>query len=323
MSRRATKYVRKLKQTPDGNPLTRTAKLMLMVLADHHNEHANCAWPSMRMLAEEALCTTRRIEQLIPKLEASGIIKVERTLRADGSHETNRYFFVALKPLSELQKQGQNHSPSATQPTPHEGINQGGDPEILRARNFGIPPETGPEISSTPLIEQDLHEVEICSRQRESAHAHFPSHNSGINSGQDSQTHAGMEINTGTEFTLTEAQILALQAMNPYKPVAVSWSKFCFNCLSRNIRRTEKAWLDWFSREFELLEPVKAASRENRKPEATQKPTRCILCQETGGMREYLPGERQKPGWDVCDHPTEVTGNRPSSQTATATPATT
>jgi hypothetical protein len=116
------------------------------------------------------------------------------------------------------------------------------------------------------------------------------------------------------EFTLSPEQITGLQAMNPHKPVQKTWDKFVSTCINKGIRRTEKYWLRWFSEEFELLEPVKAASMENRKPEATVKPTRCPLCENTEGWQLLANGAKR------CEHSGAVAA--PAQSVATAAAAT-
>ena len=60
MSWQATAYISELTITPTGDKLTRSEKLLALLLANRHNPDYDIAWPSVTKLAAEALLSERR-----------------------------------------------------------------------------------------------------------------------------------------------------------------------------------------------------------------------------------------------------------------------
>ena len=96
MSSAAQKYVKHLKESPDGRSITRSEKLVLCLLADDHNEDKGCAWPSVESLAGRALMTRDNCRRVLRKLETLGLIESNPRLRENGGRSSSEYRFVEL-----------------------------------------------------------------------------------------------------------------------------------------------------------------------------------------------------------------------------------
>jgi hypothetical protein len=96
---------------PTGDTITRSEKLLLLVVADYHNAETGHAWPSMTRLAREALMSERHARTLTQSLEAKGFIRIERVKRPDGNNFTNRYWLPAL-PVEGLQGAALHRNPA-------------------------------------------------------------------------------------------------------------------------------------------------------------------------------------------------------------------
>jgi hypothetical protein len=96
MSLHAMAWAKTITHGPTGDAVTRSEKLLLLVLADYYNGEEGCAWPSMSRLAREALMTERHARTLTQSLEAKGLVRIERVRLADGHNATNRYHLPAL-----------------------------------------------------------------------------------------------------------------------------------------------------------------------------------------------------------------------------------
>jgi hypothetical protein len=93
MSWKATAYVKPLKTAPDGALFTRSEKLLLLILADYHNEEKGCAWPSAATLAKDTLMTTRHVRTLLGRVRQKGVLCVSKRLSGEGDFDTNVYHF--------------------------------------------------------------------------------------------------------------------------------------------------------------------------------------------------------------------------------------
>jgi Helix-turn-helix domain len=96
MSWQASAYVSKLTTTPTGDKLTRSEKLLALLLADRHNPDYDIAWPSVTKLATEALLSERRTRDLLHSLERKGVISIERRWVGPQQCATNLYRFPGL-----------------------------------------------------------------------------------------------------------------------------------------------------------------------------------------------------------------------------------
>lgn len=96
MSWKATAYVKSLKIAPDGSPLTRSEKLLMLILADYHNDELRGAWPSGQTLAKDALLSLRHVRTLLSNLKGKGILCTSKRMSAEGDFDTTLYHFHAL-----------------------------------------------------------------------------------------------------------------------------------------------------------------------------------------------------------------------------------
>jgi hypothetical protein len=94
VSWKATVYVSELLKCPDGTPLTRDGKLLLFLLADHHNVSDEESRPSVITLAQEALMSERHARDLLRWFERHGVIECTP---GNGRGHTSSYCFVELK----------------------------------------------------------------------------------------------------------------------------------------------------------------------------------------------------------------------------------
>ena len=67
------------------------SKMILIVLADHHNGESGQCNPSVRRICKMAGVTQRTVEKHIPELTASGLLTVKEIYRDDGSRRSNQY----------------------------------------------------------------------------------------------------------------------------------------------------------------------------------------------------------------------------------------
>jgi len=93
MSWQAAAYVDTLE-----SGLTRSEKLLMFILADHHNPESGWAWPSISRLSVKAMLTHQHVYRLIKSLESKGFIEVEH----NGGRLSNRYRFPGMTPNTKL-----------------------------------------------------------------------------------------------------------------------------------------------------------------------------------------------------------------------------
>lgn len=93
MSWQATAYVKTLSVSPSGHKITRSEKLLLMILADSIDPHSGWAWPSMALLAEESLFAERQIRRIIARMESNGFLEVQHAV---GGRRSNRYRIIGV-----------------------------------------------------------------------------------------------------------------------------------------------------------------------------------------------------------------------------------
>jgi Helix-turn-helix domain len=96
MSWQATAYVSELTVTPTGDTLTRSEKLLALLLANRHNPDSHIAWPSVRRLADEALLSVRMVQYCLKSLEKKGVITIERRWIGPSQCGPNGYRFPGL-----------------------------------------------------------------------------------------------------------------------------------------------------------------------------------------------------------------------------------
>jgi hypothetical protein len=93
MSWRCSGFVKSLLKGINGEPLTRSEKLIALVLADYYDESYGFAWPSISRLARESLMSGRMVRRVLRSLEEKGILQ---TRKGGGVGCTSRYRFPGL-----------------------------------------------------------------------------------------------------------------------------------------------------------------------------------------------------------------------------------
>src|ERR1700723_3543548 len=80
MSWRASAYIKALIVCPNGERISRTEKLVALVLADSHQDKANAfTFPAVKMIAEDSLMDPRVCRRILSGLERKGVIERERS----------------------------------------------------------------------------------------------------------------------------------------------------------------------------------------------------------------------------------------------------
>jgi Helix-turn-helix domain len=96
MSWQATAYVSELTTTPSGERLTRSEKLLALLLANRHNPDYGYAWPKVSTLAQDAMMSVRMVQYALKSLERKGVITIERRWIGPQQCDTNAYRFPGL-----------------------------------------------------------------------------------------------------------------------------------------------------------------------------------------------------------------------------------
>jgi hypothetical protein len=141
LSWKATAYVKGLKVAQNDEPVTRSEKLFLFVLADSHNEERKAAWPSVPKIARAALLSERRVREIAAACRLKGIICWDVQVATDGGTDNNLYHFCKLDcdhdPMAraELPKRpgGRRKTEEGMKKSQGEGVREfqgGGDEEI-------------------------------------------------------------------------------------------------------------------------------------------------------------------------------------------------
>jgi len=97
MSWRAVSYVIELFEDPAGRPISRTEKFVMLVLADHHNDSLNVAWPSLKRLSDLCLISKRSLIDVLKSLIVKDLLGVRQSVHIGRGH-INEYVFKHLPP---------------------------------------------------------------------------------------------------------------------------------------------------------------------------------------------------------------------------------
>jgi hypothetical protein len=101
MSARASAYAKTLVVCPNGERLSRGEKLVLIVLADNHQDKAkHFTYPAVETLAEDALCDRRTCQRHLAALDRKGVIRRMRPPN-QGRGTMVFYFFTELDAIPE------------------------------------------------------------------------------------------------------------------------------------------------------------------------------------------------------------------------------
>ena len=96
MSWRASAYIKQLVVCPNGERITRTEKLVALVLADSHQDKASArTYPAVKMIAEDSLMDPRVCRRVLAALERKGVIERERATN-QGRGQITFYRFPEL-----------------------------------------------------------------------------------------------------------------------------------------------------------------------------------------------------------------------------------
>jgi len=99
MSWKASAYVKTLVECPNGERISRTEKLVALVLADSHQEKAHAfTFPSVKTIAEDSLMDPRVCRRVLASLERKGVIERQRA-QNQGRGQLTFYRFPALDSL--------------------------------------------------------------------------------------------------------------------------------------------------------------------------------------------------------------------------------
>lgn len=75
MSWKMSGRVKEIRSGMNSQPITRTDKLVLLILADYYNEKTKTSWPSLDTLAEECLCSKVSLWRSLSRLEKIGLLE--------------------------------------------------------------------------------------------------------------------------------------------------------------------------------------------------------------------------------------------------------
>jgi hypothetical protein len=96
VSWRASAYIKSLIVCPSGEPISRTEKLVALVLADSHQDKSeNFTFPSVKMIANDSLMDPRVCRRVLASLERKGVIARERP-ESQGRGQLTFYRFPDL-----------------------------------------------------------------------------------------------------------------------------------------------------------------------------------------------------------------------------------
>jgi hypothetical protein len=80
MSWKATAHIKELTHAPNGEAITRSEKLLLLIIADYYNDEKRCAWASVPTIAKNALLSERRVRQVFQSLtEKRALLAIHRS----------------------------------------------------------------------------------------------------------------------------------------------------------------------------------------------------------------------------------------------------
>lgn len=96
MSWKASGWAKELTSGANGEVITRSEKLVLLVLADYYNEEEREAHPSVGRIAKEAMMSTRRCQELLRALARKGVVVIEERPMAGAPNRSNLYRFPLL-----------------------------------------------------------------------------------------------------------------------------------------------------------------------------------------------------------------------------------
>lgn len=132
MSWKATAYVKELVRCPDGAELSAGQKLLLFVIADTHNTVKNVAWPGLKSLAEDSLCSIRQAQRHIQYMVEHRVIR-QLIPENQGRGKTCLYQFCELdKPVDQRVQKDAILTPFKQDESAAKRVSEGRHPEHKR-----------------------------------------------------------------------------------------------------------------------------------------------------------------------------------------------
>jgi len=104
VSWKASAYIKELIVCPNGERVSRSEKLIALVLAESHQMHGEGTFPSLQSMAVDALMDERSARRLLGSLERKGVI-VRRRAERQGRGQMTFYFFPALEAVQDPKNQ--------------------------------------------------------------------------------------------------------------------------------------------------------------------------------------------------------------------------
>jgi hypothetical protein len=96
MSWKATAHIKELTHAPNGEAITSSEKLVLLIIADYFNDEKQCAWASVPTIAKNAVLTDRRVRQIVHSAEKKGLLRITHR-----TGDSNVYELPTLDSLAE------------------------------------------------------------------------------------------------------------------------------------------------------------------------------------------------------------------------------
>ena len=106
MSWRASGHVKNLVEGINGEKISRSEKLLLLIIADYYNDSYECAWPKIADLAEQAMLSPRRVRELQRSCEEKGLITISERRLLNGSNDANEIRFPGLEGAAKSRRGG-------------------------------------------------------------------------------------------------------------------------------------------------------------------------------------------------------------------------
>lgn len=130
MSWKASAYIKELVVCPNGERITRSEKLLALVLADYH-QVGEPTYPSIPSLAQDSLLEERQARRLLDSLERKGVLLREYPEnQGRGAKIFYRFPGIDSKPRTEA-KTGPQSEPKGGLYVPPSAETKGGHPDPL------------------------------------------------------------------------------------------------------------------------------------------------------------------------------------------------
>ena len=126
--------------------ITRTEKLVLLILADYHNDETGQCNPGLERLAADCLLSTRRTSQTIASLERKGLVSTLHRRLNGGHYGSNWYQLNCVGAPSEVFSHGEQGD-GAKSPTPPSELSKASHAKSPYLRTVREPKDIEPSPS--------------------------------------------------------------------------------------------------------------------------------------------------------------------------------